>query len=380
MLDKLKKKLHEESLLMKVEAVTDNIHVNTKRHKMFVRLIQLCDESLENTDLVFAALRARLSDGLAFHRHLSVIKILWLIELLANYGPLVVLDFLPSLEKYLGKAAQYYAKQVDSAFFPALQKCEELLDLVKAGGPGGKHEAEENVTTTTTSKTKTTKTKTFSIEDAVRMCLTDLDTAIKKIHHSLQSKISHLGENGKYEVTGTVTGTEDMFNAQSYQQELLSLLESAMTSHEDQVDMVVLEDLLTNLQSSSEEKADVAAVFRALNAHLCFDQDKDATSLTTQTAKTAVQCRKVFEILNYFHDNGITDTDCEVFDKEELQKYATNYKFEVAGIDLGYQVRVEAARFLDLPIIGSFEEGGVNVDSISISFNGSLSRFDSDSD
>ena len=86
MLDKLKKKLHEEALLMKVEAVTDNVHVNTKRHKMFVRLIQLCGESLANTDLIFAALRARLSDGLTFNRHLSVIKILWLIELLANYG------------------------------------------------------------------------------------------------------------------------------------------------------------------------------------------------------------------------------------------------------------------------------------------------------
>lgn len=361
---------------MRVEAVTDNIHVNTKRHTMVVRLLKLCDESLENTDLIFAALRARLRDGLDFDRHLSVIKILWLIELLAHYGPLVVLDCLPSLEKYLAEAAQYYASKVDSAFFPALEKCQELLDMIGTpGSPGACMDKGEG------------KPRSFSIEDAVRISLTDLDEAIKKINRALRTKIDQVGRSDS---PGRIVGTSDPlgekygFSAEGYRQELLSLLDSAMTSNKDQVDMVCLQDLLANLQSSSEEKADVAAVLGALKEHLaCTEPSASGSPQSTLTAQGAVQCRKVFEVLNYLFDNRIDILSGDyqsVFNKEDLQKYATNFNFEIAGLDLGYAVRREAARLLDLPIIGSFEEGAMDLAEVSLSFNGSFSRFDSASD
>ncbi len=92
-----------------------------------------------------------------------------------------------------------------------------------------------------------------------------------------------------------------------------------------------------------------------------------------------VQCRKVFEILNFFVDNGIDSTAEYVFKKEELERFASSFRFKAADYDYGYDVRKEASRLLDLPIIGSFEEGGVDVSEVSISF-GSLSRFDSDQD
>ena len=397
MFDKFKKKIREESLLMKVETITDNIHVNTKRHTLYVRLIELCDEEkqgMENTSLVFAALRARLSDGLIYNRHLSVIKVLWLIELLAKVGPLVVHDFLPTTCQHLEKAAHHFANNCDSVFFPVVQKVEELLDMIQ--GKGGSAGGMKMTSCGNGDGIQGLGGHGFSREEAVRMCLGDMDAAIKKINQSLKAKISRLAadddKNGIGSGHGSPLGSnigskyEDMMftHEQNYQEELLSLLESALNRQEDQVDMNVLEDLLTNLRSSSEESEDVAAVLRTLKTHLPFpeeeeDEGEDGSFLT---AEKAVQCRKVFEILNYFMDHGIvidTTTPGEIFCKEDLQEYATNFKFEVAGFDYGYDVRREASRFLDLPIIGSFtEEGGVDVSEVSISFNGSLSRFDLD--
>ena len=62
MFDKIKQwkqRMHEEQLLMKVEAVTDNA-MSTRLMKMMVCLVELCDD-MENTSLVFSALRARIS-------------------------------------------------------------------------------------------------------------------------------------------------------------------------------------------------------------------------------------------------------------------------------------------------------------------------------
>ncbi len=333
--------MHEENLLMKVEAVTDNAP-NTKRQTMVVCLCELCDD-VDNAKVVFSAFRARLSDGLRYSRHLSMIKCLWLIELLIHHGPLIVLDFLPAVEPHLSQACQFYDynsnAEVDSAFSPVFEKSCELYDLVKAGSY------------------KVNKTKMFSTEDAVKRCLVDMEVTIKKVIQTLKSKISNEeGGRNQYELSEEKVKSRE---------ESLSLVKYAMSGTDDAVDSSILDDLVLNIKASSKAEADVVAVLTALKKHLTMD---------TMSVEKAVHCRKVFEILNFFVDHGI-DTD-SVFNKEDLERYA-RFDYQAGSYDYGLDVRKEASKLLGFPTIGSFEEGGVDVSEVSISF-GSLSRFDSD--
>lgn len=134
--------------------------------------------------------RARLADGIRFKRHVSVIKTLFFLELLASHGPLAVADFLPTSLKYLEEVAAYYCGGVDSdvdaeAFEPLFTKTCAFIDAIKC--EGGYQRGEGAAPTT---------------DKAIADCIIATERTVSEILATLRAKgqpAAMLGEEGKPE-------------------------------------------------------------------------------------------------------------------------------------------------------------------------------------
>lgn len=100
---------------------------NKKTRAKILEVCELCEEA-DNAHIIFSVFRARLSDGITFGRHLSVIKTLWLMDAMARHGHENMVEFIASALPYLEGVARHYAAQsetVDAEAFEPVRVCSE---------------------------------------------------------------------------------------------------------------------------------------------------------------------------------------------------------------------------------------------------------------
>ncbi len=127
------------------------------------------------------------------------------------------------------------------------------------------------------------------------------------------------------------------------------------------LDLAAMADLVAVIKGAGAEGSRTGSsvtALRAMKRHLIP---------RVLSADKAVRCRKVFEALAYFEDQGVKTS--YVFRPEELRHFAIHFDLVVDGEDYGRPVRRAAAAFLDLPVIGSISaDGGVDISEVSIAF------------
>ena len=106
---------------------------NKKTKGKILKLCELCEEN-ENAHIIFSVFRARLSDGIRNGHHLSLIKTIWLMEIMAKHGHENMVEFIASALPYLEGVASFYATQSEAVDTEAFQVVSPPSDLLCVRG------------------------------------------------------------------------------------------------------------------------------------------------------------------------------------------------------------------------------------------------------
>ncbi len=175
------KRVREENLVLKAEEVTNMAKNNRKTKKKVLELCDYCQET-ENAHIIFSVFRARLSDGVTFGKHLSVIKTICLMETMAKFGHRNMVEFIASALPYVEGVAAYYGAQSEAvdaeAFVPVLQKTCKLADYLRFD----------------CSKQESTSSERMPIEEGIDKYLVEVENILSEVEVRLLNKV-HRGGN-----------------------------------------------------------------------------------------------------------------------------------------------------------------------------------------